>query len=118
MGFSQLEAAVRPSSSYHVVRSGWEYLEQQGLCPGSTGDAYRALASFLPDERLEATHQQAMDKLRKELQTKAERVEDSRQRHRWVLRLMKEMEERRTVMRLRDPQGNYAQNREQMASML
>ena len=67
MGFSQLEAAVRPSSSYHVVWSGWEYLEQQGLCPGSTGDAYRALASFLADERPKATHQQSMDKLRKEL---------------------------------------------------
>ena len=59
-----------------------------------------------------------MEQLRKELQTKAERVEDSRQRRRRVLRLMKEMEERRTVMRLRDSQGHYAQNREQMASML
>ena len=117
-GFSQLEAAVRASSLCHVVRSGWEYLEQQGLCPGSTGDPYRALASLLADERLEATHQRSMDKLRKELQTKAERVEDSRQRRRRVLRLMKEMEERRTVIRLRDSQGNYAQNREQMASML
>ena len=117
-GFSQLEAAVRPSSPFHVVRSGWEYLEQQGLCPGSTGYAYRPLASFLAYDPLEVTHQQSMDKLRKELQTKAERVEDSRQRRREVLRLMKEMEERRTVMRLRDPQCNYAQNREQMASML
>ena len=54
-GFFQLEAAVRASSPCHVVRSGWEYLEQQGLCPGSTGDAYRVLASFLADERLEAT---------------------------------------------------------------
>ena len=59
-----------------------------------------------------------MDKLRKEVQTKAERVEDSRQRRRRVLRLMKEMEERRTVLRLRDSQGIYGQNREQMASML
>ena len=45
-------------------------------------------------------------------------MEDSRQRRRCVLRLMKEMEERRTVMRLRDSQGHYAQSREQMASML
>ena len=59
-----------------------------------------------------------MNQLRKELHTKAERVEDSRQRRRLVLRLMKEMEERRTVMRLRDSQCHYAQNREQMASML
>ena len=117
-GFSQLEAAVRASSPWHVVRAGWEYLEQQGLCPGTTGDAYRALALFLADERLEATHQRSMDQLRKELQTKAERVEDSRQRRRRVLRLMKEMEERQTVMRLQDSQGHYAQNREQMASML
>ena len=117
-GFSQLEAAVRDSSPCHMVRSRSEILEQQGLCPGSRGDAYRAPASFLADERLEATHQQSMDKLRKELQTKAERAEDSRQRRRRVLRLMKEMEERRTVLRLRDSQGNYAQNREQMASVL
>ena len=101
-GFSQLEAAVRASSPCHVVRAGWEYLEQQGLCPGTTGDTYRALATFLADERLEATHQKSMNQPRKELQTKAERVEDSRQRRRRVLRLMKEMEERRTVMRLRD----------------
>ena len=60
-GFFQLEAAVRASSPWRVVRAGWEYLEQQGLCPGTTGDAYRALASFLADERLEATHQRSMD---------------------------------------------------------
>ena len=117
-GFSQLEAAVRASSPCHVVRSGWEYLEQQGLCRGSTGDAYCALASFLADERLEAMHQQSINKLRTELQTKEERVEDSRQRCRRVLQLMKEMKERRTAMRMRDSQGNYAQNRDQMASML
>ena len=117
-GFSQLEAAVRASLPCHVVRSGWEYLEQQGLCPGSTGDVYRALASFLADERLEATHQRSMNQLRTELQTKEERVEDSWQRRRRVLRPMREKEERRTVMRLRDSQGNYAQNRDQMASML
>ena len=117
-GFSQLEAAVRASSPSHVVRAGWEYLEQQDLWPGSTGDAYRALASFMADERLEATNQRSLDRLRKELQTKPERVEDSRQRRRRVLRLMKEMEERRTVMRLRDSEGHYAQSREQMASML
>ena len=116
-GFSQLEAAVRASSPCHVVLSGWEYLEQQGLYTGSTGDAYRALASFLADERLEATQQRSMDRLRKELQTKAERLDGSWQRRRRVLRLMKQMEERRTVMRLRDSQGNYAQNRERMASM-
>ena len=78
-GFSQLEAAVRASSPCHVVWSRWEYLEQHGLCPRSTGDAYRALPSSLADERLEATHQRSMEKLRKEVQTKAERVEDSRQ---------------------------------------
>ena len=38
--FSQLEAAVRASSPCHVVRAGWEYLEQQGLSPGTTGEAY------------------------------------------------------------------------------
>ena len=101
-----------------MVRAGWEYLEQQCLSSGTTRDVYRTLAAFLADERLEASHQKSMNQLRKELQTKGERVEDSRQRRRRVLRLMKEMEERRTVMRLRDSQGCYAQNREQMASML
>ena len=58
---------MRANSPCHVVRSGWEYLEQQGLCPGTTGDTYRALASFLADERLEATHHRSMEQLRKEL---------------------------------------------------
>ena len=93
---------MRASSPCHVVRAAWEYLEQQGLSLGTTGDAYRTLATFLADERLEATHQKSTNQLRKELQTKAERVEDSRQRCRRVLRLMKEMEERWTIMRLRD----------------
>ena len=76
------------------------------------------MAWFLAYERTEAGNQRSMERRRKELQSSEERAENARLCWRRILRLMKEMEEHRTVARMRKSPGNYVKDKIKMPSLL
>ena len=114
-GFSQVEALVRNSSPTRVIPAGWEYLDESGVRPKTHQEAYQCLASVLADEQREGRMQQSVTRLRREILSKEEQREDSADKRKRVQRLMKEVQGRRRVQRMRDTSGNYVTNKRDMA---
>ena len=62
--------------------------------------------------------QQSVTRLRREILSKEEQREDSAAKRKRMQRLMKEMQGRRMVQRMRDSSGNYVTNKRDMARLL
>ena len=103
-GHTEVGAYVISSTASRVCPEAWQFLRERGLSPTSQAHAYSILCSLADKEWSDRSGLKVLGLVKEALLDPSERCPGSRKKEIW--RLVKQLQVRRKLQRIRDTQGN------------
>ena len=112
-GFTLTEACLLTSTKDRVSPQGWDLLSSRGMAPSSEASAYSAICQLADTECRDRSGPKVLDKLKDTLEDPTERPVGSKKKDVW--RLVKQLQFRRKLQRLRNTNGTTLTDPESIA---